>query len=234
MKHVLIFAAMVAVPLLAGDPWKDKKPAEWNEKEVQAVLTRSPWAKEVSVTLGVAGGNMPSSGGTRSGPKRSASDWGAAMPSAGGAAGPGDMGERRPTLEASFQVRWLGAPVREALAIAKQPAIRPELFEQFYVLTVFRAGGNPRPGQPQGLSQEQTAQLKQVTSLHRKSGDPVPPEMVGQVMSNEGSITVFLFPRKAGFSPEDGSIEFRTHLGPAEIKTKFDVKKMVWNGAPAL
>ncbi|HWR50320.1 MAG TPA: hypothetical protein VN428_04390 [Bryobacteraceae bacterium] len=38
MKHPVVLVAALAAPLLAGDAWNDKKPAEWNEKEVRAVL----------------------------------------------------------------------------------------------------------------------------------------------------------------------------------------------------
>lgn len=236
MKHVLVLTAALVAPLLAGDPWKDKKPAEWNEKEVHAVLTKSPWAKEVSVSMGMAPGSMPSGGGgRRGGALPTASDWGAAVPSGGGTSGPGDMGARSsgpPPL--NFQVRWVAAPVREAMAIAKEPAIRPELFNQYYVLTVSQAGGRQRQGAPETLSQEQMTQLKTTTSLHCKGKEPLRPELVGLAKSAEGSITVFLFPRKSAIGPDDKDVEFQTHFGPLAIKSKFDLKKMVWNGAPAL
>ena len=31
----------------AGDPWKDKKPADWSDKDLQKFLNKSPWAKTV-------------------------------------------------------------------------------------------------------------------------------------------------------------------------------------------
>jgi hypothetical protein len=40
--------AMVVVAL-AGDPWKEKKPAEWKQAEVDRILKDSPWAREFDV-----------------------------------------------------------------------------------------------------------------------------------------------------------------------------------------
>ncbi|HWR50321.1 MAG TPA: hypothetical protein VN428_04395 [Bryobacteraceae bacterium] len=181
---------------------------------------------------------MPSAGGRGrrgGGASASASDWGGAVPSGSATAGPGDMGAR-PSGPApvKFQVRWVAAPVREALRIAKAPEIRPELFEQYYVVTVFQTNAQHRPDGVEGLSQKQSEQLKQATALHVKGMEPLRPEMVGLTMTAEGRTTVFLFPRKSGIGLDNKAVEFNTHFGPMEIKSKFDVKRMVWNGATAL
>lgn len=44
-----LFAAAIAVPLLAADePWKDKKAAEWTVDDAKVVVSHSPWAKTVT------------------------------------------------------------------------------------------------------------------------------------------------------------------------------------------
>jgi hypothetical protein len=39
----------LATAALAGDPWKDKKAAEWTQNDVQKILTDSPWTRQYSV-----------------------------------------------------------------------------------------------------------------------------------------------------------------------------------------
>src|SRR5437879_3003140 len=46
------------------DFWNDKPPSDWTGSEVQELLTRSPWAKETSVSYN---GGPGSAGGRRSG-----------------------------------------------------------------------------------------------------------------------------------------------------------------------
>lgn len=50
MKHLRVAIAILATATLAyaGDPWDDKKPSEWNEKEVMKILQGSPWGKRVA------------------------------------------------------------------------------------------------------------------------------------------------------------------------------------------
>src|SRR5271155_3023006 len=59
MKKLTLFVAVcslfAAVVLLAADPWQSKPFAEWSDKDVQKILTNSPWARPVSVS-GAAGG----------------------------------------------------------------------------------------------------------------------------------------------------------------------------------
>ncbi len=50
----------------AADPWK-KDAAEWSDKDIQQIVTKSPWAKEVTVEFkgGGQGGNWGGGGGGR-------------------------------------------------------------------------------------------------------------------------------------------------------------------------
>ncbi len=38
-------ACIVGVAARTNDPWKDKDPQDWDEKDVQKILTDSPWSK---------------------------------------------------------------------------------------------------------------------------------------------------------------------------------------------
>lgn len=39
----------------AGDFWEDKQFTEWTEKDVEKMMTNSPWAKQVNVALSIGG-----------------------------------------------------------------------------------------------------------------------------------------------------------------------------------
>jgi hypothetical protein len=63
VTRAIAILACTSVPLLfAADPWKTKKAAEWTDKELQKVLTNSPWAKTASVEMGGGGGGGMSGG----------------------------------------------------------------------------------------------------------------------------------------------------------------------------
>jgi hypothetical protein len=46
-----------------GDFWNDKPPSEWSEKEIERLLTKSPWAKEASPHMNLPGMSGPDGGG---------------------------------------------------------------------------------------------------------------------------------------------------------------------------
>ncbi len=71
-------SGFVAWGLPPGDFWNDKQPGEWAEKDVQRLLTKSPWAKDATVEL-----NFGDMGGPGMGP--------AGMDGPGGFGGPGGM-----------------------------------------------------------------------------------------------------------------------------------------------
>ncbi|HCC57077.1 MAG TPA: hypothetical protein DEQ47_07395 [Solibacterales bacterium] len=69
--------------------------------------------------------------------------------------------------------------------------------------------------------------LTGVTSLQAKGGDPVAPDRVVR----SGSALVFLFPKgERPFSMDDKEVVFSTRLGPMQIKAKFPLKDMVYDG----
>src|SRR5579862_4582651 len=56
-------ALLAAICWAGGDPWKDKPYAQWDDKDVQKVMSSSPWARIVPVTASWA----PASGGSDAG-----------------------------------------------------------------------------------------------------------------------------------------------------------------------
>ena len=80
----------LAASLWAGDVWKEKQPADWQEKDVQKFLTKSPWSKTVPMQMdpsrmgGGRGGRGMGGGGGYGG--------GGGMGGGGGYGGGGGMG----------------------------------------------------------------------------------------------------------------------------------------------
>ena len=70
MKRILgvLGVFVLAATVWASDPWKDKKPADWSEKDLQKFLVKSPWVKTVPMQfdpsrMGNAGGRGNRGGG---------------------------------------------------------------------------------------------------------------------------------------------------------------------------
>ncbi|MCI0536893.1 MAG: hypothetical protein L0Z50_16890, partial [Verrucomicrobiales bacterium] len=49
MKPARLVAVVVVCALcaFAGEPWDDKEPKSWSQKDVEKILNKSPWAKRV-------------------------------------------------------------------------------------------------------------------------------------------------------------------------------------------
>ncbi len=248
-----------AFQLRAEDPWNAKQPSEWTEKELSKILSDSPWARKVDVAVGGPPMGGMGGGGRRG---RGGGGGGSSMPSAeqsslgggggmGGGGMGGDMGGSMMSPTIPYVIRWVSAaPVKEAFvrarfgkeADASQQAReylqRPE---PHYVIAVIgpprRApqqregaeGGQQRPGP----SEEMKQKLKSLTLLHRKGKPDIHPEVV-EVVAGAAQTMVFRFPRTDEVSLEDKEIEFATRMGPIDIKRKFKLKEMVWQGRLAL
>ena len=163
---------------------------------------------------GMAGGGMGGGGGR------------------GRGAGEGDMGPAvgaMPMLKASVQ--WLSAlPVQEALARQAGKNKADNAPAPGYVISVsglLNTVGRGRTEHDTGDS-DRVARLRAGTSLTCKGKDPVAPERVERV--NDGSTVLFVFPKSDPITLQDREVEFVTHLGPMELRHKFKLKDMVYQG----
>jgi hypothetical protein len=151
---ILAAAGLVSVAW-ASDAWKDKKPADWTQKQMDKFLTSSPWANTVQPSS-----NMPMPSGSPGGP--GGGGWGGGGGGGGmgggggrgGGGGGGSMGGAMPIM--TFQIRWLSAPVmREALKVVETDQFNAEIQKyanDYYIIGVQMqvqggAGGSgPRGG----------------------------------------------------------------------------------------
>ena len=144
-------------------------------------------------------------------------------------------------------VRWdSSAPIRGAM---KKISVSKEVDEAdvaaFYIVTMdglkLGAGRNRPPQQqfqpsaaPRGVDPRMQERLQENTTLSVKGKDAVKPAKMDAV-SADGSTTMrFYFPRSMEISLDDKEVTFQTKVGPLEIKQKFVLKDMTFDGKLAL
>jgi hypothetical protein len=202
----------------AGEFWMDKKPSEWNESEIQRMLSKSPWAKEASI-FDVSGYRAPpamrrAGNGNRRG-----------RTSGGGPSGP-TAASNTTTWKAI--VRWESAlPVRDALRHPRTPAM-----EENYVIALIGdipASGIPTEDDNPGERQLKMAALRENTRIER-GDDPLNLQQVG-VAPGTGQFpggTLYYFSRAIPIHSEDKQVTFVTKIGPLEVKCKFALRDMMY------
>jgi hypothetical protein len=223
MKSLLLALGMVlaGLALWAADVWVSKPYTDWSAKDVDKIMTDSPWAKPVTVILDLGRG--------------SGSAGGAPSPEVNNSGG-ADPGVAPP--ETNLCVRWQTAPtLMQALVKWRygaqagtsekaQKSLRPE--DRYYVIWV--AGLPNSAGTRDRVAK---ASLLALTTLAVKRKDAiVATDVLFDPGPGRGRITDahFVFPRKIAFSPDDKEIEFTTHFGKTKVQAKFALKSMVIDG----
>jgi hypothetical protein len=239
----------------ASDFWNKKAPAEWSQDEVHQLLTKSPWAKQVTAEAarsGGGGGGSRSTGGGNSGMGTGGMGGGTGRNSGMGGSGrnsgmggtnnrtmgtAGDNASSSTKMPKAGQqykgvVRWESAkPVLEA-----GKAALPDAFSNHYVISL---AGFPIPGRRADaedggetkLSNAAAERIKTGSSLTAKGKDPVPADVV-QVM---GGALLLGFPQdKLKLGAEDKEVAFAAMLGRVAVKTKFTLKEMMYHESLAV
>ncbi len=219
-----VAACMFAVHLSSADFWQSKPFTEWNDKDVQKLLQSSPWARSVSIA---ASGAPASSANT---------------PGLDGFSGlgnhkgvnPGDSG-RTPSL-VTVVVRWQSAkPVRQAAVKAKygneagtSPEAKKALEEpvDHYIISICGLPANAFDGNPDHLRQQMLAQGMLVI----KGREPIRP--IDFITEGEGRAAqgMFVFPKTTPITEDDKDAEFIVKIRDYNIRQKFHLKDMVYNG----
>ncbi len=218
-RRELLMLSLAAVPSLAspaGEFWNEKKPADWTEDEVRELLTKSPWAKEASVSVfGGAGGSLLNRNGA-------ISEEGV-MTSTGRQRGKKTQTTQSgdaPDLRYKAIVRWESAlPIREALK--KKPV---ESAADFYILALVGDLALADPDEDEAQRESRLDMMKQYTKLERRGG-AIP---LANIESVKKVGTLFYFPRAEPI--KDGQVTFTAKVGPVEVKCKFTVKEMTYHG----
>jgi hypothetical protein len=218
-RRDILMLPFATVPLLAapaGEFWNEKKPDQWTEDEIQELLTRSPWAKEASVSVfGGSGGSLLNRNGAmnRSG---NMSSTGRQRTNTTQTAPSGDA----PDLHYKAIMRWESAlPIREAKKLKTMEGIA-----DYYILALVGDLTLADPDADEAQRESRLDMMKQYTKLERHGG-AIPLANVEPVKKVG---TLFYFPRDEPI--KDGQVTFTTKMGPVEVKCKFTVKEMSYHG----
>ena len=242
MRRLLIVSLILslgAAALLAADFWLKAKFTEWSDKDCQKMLKDSPWARPVEVRYGGGGGG---GGGRRGGGGgggggddlggMSGGGGGGGGRRGGGGGGGGDtMMESTPSQ--TVVVRWHTAmPVRQAVAklrFGKEATASPDAAKMLqpeqkrYVIGMI--------GIPAQLMRGKPAELKGGAQLRIKGKDPIPASNVQAEREQRGANVYLFFPRDTNpIALEDGDVEVVLKLASVEIKRRFKLKDMVFDG----
>ncbi len=227
--------------LYAAEPWQSKPFTEWSDKDVNKVLTKSPWARSVSVDAGAYGSPADGLGRDRGqvpGGRSLDAATGPAVMAPGGGASRMPSESSAPISDQSHSlmltVVWQSAlPIKQALVRRKYGAeagISPVAKK---ILDDDSAYAIAVSGLPPTLDPQPKATILAQTSLSSKGKDLRPSDVV-LPPPGKGEDTVFIFHKTTPFTADDKEVEFVTKLGTLNIKCKFRLKDMLFNGDLAL
>ena len=239
--------------------WETKPSSDWNADEVDRMITKSPWAKEVTVSGNKRSGDRGNSGGGR--PRVGVGfPGGIGFPGGGigyprggtrggypggGYPGGGGPSSRDDRMVTSVTVRWESArPIQEALHLnVSNEKIDPD-FDKYYVIALIgyltRVGhrNDDDWADDDNRSDRTNRRLeafKDYARLERKDG-PLHLEKVeeGSRTGSRGPGIYFYYSRNNEISMDDKQLDFSTRVGVEEIKARFTLRDMVYHGKLAL
>lgn len=251
LSRFALLAGCCALTLIAEDFWLKKPYTDWGDKEAVKLLQNSPWARQVSVSLGGPAQATDGGGGGRGGSRGGGGGGGmgsgmgdataGAMdspnmngPNSGGRGGAGGQMESLgggPSILVT--VRWQSAlPVRQALVVSKlgREKATSEEASKFlnqelpgYILALI--------GLPAEMARIPAERLNEIaktsTALHIKDKDPIP-ALKAEAVSRDKLVEIyFVFPKTSPITLDDKEVEFAVSVGHIEVKRKFKLKDMM-------
>ena len=242
----IVFTSVVSL-VAASFSWQKSDPSQWTSEDVYQILNNSPWSKSVSVTVARGagyGGTSPGNNGT----------WGEGGPMGGGGGmgrggvgGMGGVGMGRgrgsgyPSAEqtTSAIVQWQSAlPVRLAQAKSERSATDPAAMKPLneYVIAViglpksgFRsdtaAGGNS----DEDADDSRLADHLKVITVLSVGHERLNPVKVELNQGRDGR-AIFHFEKSEPITVHDKDAEFRITSERMELRKKFALKDMEYQG----
>lgn len=258
----LVFACTVALAGPGTSVWQNKDFKTWTVKDAQVIMTDSPWAKHIpmpasgrpGVTViepGSNGATAPSA--SLGNPSNSTTGTNMTVAGNAGSAGPADpngLHTLSNTQTPSQVSPSAGAPEPQSgLTIIWASAAPPRLA----VLKLRSAGNEPTETQIENASALRPNYVIAVAGLPAPEGGSDPKELATQaflvvhgkapLVANDSSyrrignsdVYFFHFTRNSlPITVNDGQVEFRMKMGQMELKKKFDLKAMQYQGQLAL
>ena len=222
MLATAIVCIFASTAIGAAEFWESKPFLEWSDKEVEKLLTDSPWAVLMSIPL------------PNRGPVASADTGGGGRGGGGGGGGGGESFGPGP-MRVRVTISWRSAlPLKQAVArqqIGKGGAITPagqaalDHEEDLYVIGV------------QGLPPQYTrpGPNSTIQAFLRREGKPAIPAKQGGSQPTRGGVILLVgFPKTDPITLADDDVEFDVKIGELGFKKKFKLKDLVFNGKLAL
>lgn len=235
--------SLVTFAARANDPWKNKDPKDWDEKDVQKILTDSPWSKpfQFGMASDASIASSTSVVGSSAHPETETQD----AIRLGNPAAPGS-GNSGPGLGpvTKFTVSWHSSrTIREAMLREKELSgslpdqARKDLAAKYDEYQISISGANLRM-----FGKEGAESLKAHSFLILKSSkQKVSPTKV-MIQTNQSGNPVailFDFPQKTAageptIASTEKSVEFAAKAGDLPLKVTFDISKMSAKQGPDL
>ena len=203
MSGIVLLAGAV---LAAADFWEETEFTAWSDKDVEQMMSDSPWARRLTVRF----------------PRTPRESRG------------GRFGGFRPgtsTPQTRLVIQWQSAqPIRQAMVrgrIEQGGTVDPEaqvFLDQSspgYVVVVTGLPGQFGRLTPEALMAE--------ARLERKGKSPIVPAQAQPQRAERGVTIVYIFPKDDAIVLEDKEVEFITKVGDVTIKKKFTLEDMVFN-----
>jgi hypothetical protein len=246
---VLAAAILAAVCWAGGDPWKDKPYTQWDDKDVQHVLSSSPWMRSVAVVAAwqPATYDLPGDNPHPAAPQQTA-------PSAGGTSGMGGQGKSAPggssapssspdispsTPQAEFAIYWMSSrTIREALGRRQilHAGRDPAEVEKFVnePMDEYEIVVQGRDMAPFVNNDEKFFQSNAYLEIKKSKEKISPSHVTFERGANGGkgvTVATFFFPKKTSagesvIAPDEKSVQFTVSLGKSTLKADFDPRKM--------
>lgn len=228
---VVLLVVLSGARLFSADFWERKRFPDWTAKEIQKLLTNSPWARPVLVPLETLHGQQAA-------PMPHKQAKGACQQcSVGGvpvALQSSDMPELARPL--TVTVRWHSAlPLKQALAKllfgdeVSTSAAAAELLSREDDSYVVGLSSLPRQVVPEDLEN-----IKSGAVLRVRNGPSIPAREARVRAEGDMVNLLMYFPKpqggSAGITLEHREVEFGVKLFAIEIKRKFRLSEMVYQG----
>lgn len=236
--------------LLAADFWETKKFTDWTDKDVQKILSDSPWATKVSIPkppMGAPGGKG-GGGGRGGGMAFLPQDEGGGSSGGGGGGGGGGRGGGGGgrggggatfSQEIELTLRWITAlPIRQANVLrryGKEVGTSPDAAkslardEQYYIAQI---EGYPAPVKAEAVTAAAQLVVKGVPPVRPLQVEVSPGAPTGRGAPPNNIFLVFpkMQPGAHLIKVEDTEVEVVVNMPGLKLKRKFKLKDMLFNG----
>lgn len=232
--RLVLVATVLLVPLAAAPFWETKKPADWSDEQVYALLTDSPWSKQTQVELTL---EKPNQAGAPTWKELKIPGDGPAAPDHPIGSPVGGIGAGKPKVprDAKLLIRWSSSqPVKEALARYKSgqnaaaPAFKdqPDSAGSFYVIEVL---GVPAIAGFAGIQVLQD-ELYHSSGLITRNGRIIRPESVYATPQGEVLGITIRFPKTEPLTLDDKYVDCVGKTRVFSFRKRFELRPMASNG----